>query len=80
MREPRLFVRWTVASAIGMALGFLAFLQTLMFLGFGFDFQRHWSEAAVEALGEADPANAERLLRVGDETHRCRTLEWSLAD
>ena len=43
-----------------MALGFLAFLYVLFFLGFGFDFDLYWSETAVESI--EDP---ERLLRLG---------------
>lgn len=60
MAERRLWARWTVANAVGMSLGFLTFIQTLMFLAFGLDFESHWSEAAVEGL-----ENAEHLLRIG---------------
>lgn len=62
MSEKRSLVRWTAANAIGMSLGFLAFIQTLMFLAFGFDFGLHWSSELVENLEEAE---AERLLRIG---------------
>lgn len=51
---------WILANGIGMSLGFLVFIETLMFLGFGLDFASHWSVAAVEGL-----EGAERLLRIG---------------
>jgi hypothetical protein len=54
--------RWAVANAIGMSIAFLAFIQTLMFLTFGLDFELHWSAEMIESL---DPAEAERLLRTG---------------
>jgi hypothetical protein len=56
---------WTLANALGMALGFLTFIQTLNFIGFGFEFESHWSEAAIEAWAAAHPANAERVFRLG---------------
>lgn len=65
MVERRVLARWTLANAIGMSLGFLAFIQTLMFLGFGLDLGMHWSSEAVENLGTEDPEYAERLLRIG---------------
>lgn len=59
-------VPWTLANGIGMALGFLAFIQTLMFLGFGLDFGSHWSVADVEALESTIGSDSmERLLRLG---------------
>ena len=65
MTDRKLLLRWAIANAIGMALGFLAFIQTLMFLGFGLDFGQHWSSEAAESLGAENPEYAERLLRIG---------------
>ena len=65
MPDRKLLLRWAIANAIGMALGFLAFVQTLMFLGFGLDFGQHWSSEAVESFGAENPEYAERLLRIG---------------
>lgn len=62
MSQRSLLVRWILANAIGMSLGFLAFVQTLMFLAFGLDFDLHWSTEMAESL---DSAEAERLLRIG---------------
>lgn len=58
-------LRWVLANAIGMSLGFLAFVQTLMFLAFGLDFGRHWSSEGVEHLTAENPEYVERLLRIG---------------
>lgn len=58
--KPRPQIAWILANALGMSLGFLVFIETLMFLSFGFDFENHWSEAAVRGLEDA-----ERLLRIG---------------
>ena len=60
MIGPGFLGKWILASGTGMALGFLAFLYVLFFLGFGFDFDLYWSETAVESI--EDP---ERLLRLG---------------
>jgi hypothetical protein len=38
--NPRL--RWIAANALGLGVGFLAFVQTVMFGQYGFDFERHW--------------------------------------
>lgn len=62
MKKSEFMLKWTIANGIGMSLGFLAFIQTLMFLAFGFDFGLHWSADAVELLEDAE---AERLLRIG---------------
>lgn len=65
MAERRLLVRWTVANATGMALGLLTVVQTVMFLGFGFDFELHWSEGAAETVTAAmGPERGERLFRI----------------
>ena len=65
MAERRLLVRWTVANATGMALALLTVVQTVMFMGFGFDFDLHWSEEATESIREVmGPEQAERLLRI----------------
>jgi hypothetical protein len=58
-------VQWTIANAIGMSLGFLAFIQTLMFLAFGLDFGLHWSSEVVEKFGAENPEYIQRLLRIG---------------
>ena len=56
---------WILANALGMALGFLAFMQTLNFMSFGLDFEKHWSDAAIEAWAAAHPENAERVFLLG---------------
>lgn len=65
MTDRKLLLRWAIANAIGMALGLLAFVQTLMFLSFGLDFGQHWSIEAVESWGAENPESVERLLRIG---------------
>ena len=60
MAEKRPLVLWTLANAIGMMLGFLAFLEVLMFIGFGLNFKLHWSSDAVEGI-----ENPERLFAIG---------------
>lgn len=45
-----------------MSLAFLAFIQTLLVLTFGLNFELHWSSELVENLEEVE---AERLLRIG---------------
>lgn len=62
MAARGLLARWTITNAIGMSLAFLAFIQTLMFLTFGLNFELHWSPELVESL---EPVEAERLLRIG---------------
>jgi hypothetical protein len=58
MVDRELLVRWSLANAVGMALGFLAFLQTLMFLGFGFEF----GNALFRAISAASAAPPEEVL------------------
>lgn len=66
MTLRRQVLRWTLANAFGMMLGFLTFIQTLMFLSFGIDFGRHWSMEEVMNLGEiVGQVEMERLLRIG---------------
>ena len=65
MVERKLLAKWILANGIGMALGFLAFVQLLMFLSFGLDFELHWSTEAVKQWGEENPDKVERLLRIG---------------
>lgn len=60
-----MLLRWAIANAIGMSLGFLAFVQILMFLSFGLAFEQHWSNEAVENFAAENPEYAERLLRIG---------------
>jgi hypothetical protein len=44
-------VKWTAASALGLGVAFVAYLQIPMLVRFGLDFERHWQwqEQAVEA-------------------------------
>jgi hypothetical protein len=35
-------LRWTLANALGMSLGFLAAQQFVMFYDFGLNFEKHW--------------------------------------
>lgn len=60
MKRHDRFLTWIAANAMGMALGFLTFLEVLNFLAFGFDFSLHWSEEALEGLENPEP-----LLRLG---------------
>jgi hypothetical protein len=64
MADRRLLVRWALANAIGMTLGFLAFVEVPFFLAFGFDFELHWSSDAVAAVTRENPEWAERVLRI----------------
>jgi hypothetical protein len=65
MADRKMLLRWTIANATGMALGFLAFIQILMFLAFGLDFGLHWSSEVVDKWAAENPEDAERLLRIG---------------
>lgn len=65
MTDRKLLLRWAFANATGMTLGFLAFIQALMFLAFGLDFGLHWSSEVVDNWTAANPEDAERLLRIG---------------
>ena len=66
MSKRGLLVQWIMANAIGMALGFLAFIQILMFLSFGLDFDLYWSMDEVETLEAIKGSEyMERLLRIG---------------
>ena len=65
MTDRHMLLRWSLANAVGMALGFLLFLEVLMFLAFGPDVGRHWSTEAVERWAAENRAEAERLLRIG---------------
>lgn len=58
-------VPWTIANAIAMSLGFLAFIQMLMFLSFGLNFEHHWSSQSVDSFAAENPEAAEQLLRTG---------------
>lgn len=51
---------WVFLNGIGMALAFLTFLHVLFALAFGLDFERYWSQSAVEDL-----ENAEQVMRLG---------------
>lgn len=60
VREGPFPLGWVAANAVGMALGFLVFLEVLFLLAFGLDSDSHWSTTAVEDL-----ENAGRLLPMG---------------
>jgi hypothetical protein len=45
-------LRWTLANALGMSLGFLAFIQFLMFYGYGLNFEKHWVFGTDAAMSE----------------------------
>ncbi len=45
-------LRWTLANALGMSLGFLAFIQFLMFYGHGLNFEMHWVFGAPPDMSE----------------------------
>lgn len=53
-------LRWIAVNGTGMALAFLTFLHVLFALAFGLDFERYWSESAVEGI-----ENAEQIMRLG---------------
>lgn len=36
-------LKWVIANALGLGIGFVAFLQVGMLLQHGFDFEKHWS-------------------------------------
>ena len=55
-------LRWTFANAIGLSLGFLAFIQFLMFYGYGLDFEKHWVFGADLDL---DISESSRLFAMG---------------
>ena len=44
-------LKWTAASALGLGVAFVAYLQIPMLVEFGLDFEQHWQwqEEAVEA-------------------------------
>lgn len=35
-------IKWTFANALGLGIGFVVSLQTLMLIQYGFDFEKHW--------------------------------------
>ncbi len=53
-------LRWTLANALGMSLGFLSALQFLMFFQYGLDFDKHWQFDSGHEMSE----NA-RLILIG---------------
>jgi hypothetical protein len=55
-----LLTKWILANGTGMALGFYTYLYLLMVIAFGLDFEKYWSDAAVEGL-----ENSEQMLRWG---------------
>lgn len=58
--KERFLAKWILANGTGMALGFWTFLHLLFAIAFGLDFEKYWSETAVEGI-----ENAEQLLRWG---------------
>ena len=44
---------WFIANALGLSLGFLAFIQTLQFYSYGFNFDLHWDFEAGQKAAEA---------------------------
>jgi hypothetical protein len=58
--KERFLMKWILANGTGMALGFWTFLHFLFAISFGLDFEKYWSEAAVEGI-----ENDEQLLRWG---------------
>lgn len=54
MKRNSPLLQWIAANAMGMAIGFLVFLEVLFFIAFGFDFSLHWSDKAVDGLEHAD--------------------------
>jgi hypothetical protein len=53
-------LRWTLANALGMSIGFLSAIQFLMFYEYGLDFDKHWSSGSGLGLSEID-----RLISIG---------------
>src|SRR5262245_55741875 len=49
--KTTVIVKWTAASALGLGVAFVAYLQIGMLVEFGLDFERHWQwqEHAEEA-------------------------------
>lgn len=64
--KNRFLAGWILANGLGMALGFWTFLNLLMAIAFGVDFEKYWSETAVEEI-----ENAEQILRWGPRSD-CR--------
>lgn len=60
MTNRKALATWILLNGIGMALAFLTFLHVLFALAFGLDFERYWSESAVEGI-----ENAEQIMRLG---------------
>jgi hypothetical protein len=53
-------LKWTLANALGMSLGFLSAIQFLMFYEYGLDFDKHWSSGS--GLGQSE---MDRLISIG---------------
>ena len=45
-------LRWTIANALAMSIGFLAALQFLMFYAHGLDFEKHWVFGEPEDMSD----------------------------
>ena len=48
--KNRFILSWALANAIGMSVGFLAFIQFLQFYRFILDFKLHWDFKAAQNL------------------------------
>ena len=57
MTRKAFLTRWILANGVGMALGFLAFVNIVFFVAFGLQFDLYWTEP------QDDLENAEELLR-----------------
>jgi len=53
-------LRWTLANALGMSLGFLSCIQFLMFYEHGLNFEKHWIFG-----GDIDMSDNARLIVIG---------------
>jgi len=53
-------LRWTIANALGMSLGFLSLIQFLMFYEHGLNFEKHWIFG-----GDIDMSENARLIVIG---------------
>jgi len=45
-------LRWTIANALGMSLGFLTAAQFTMFYKYGLNFENHWGLGVDVVLSE----------------------------
>ena len=50
--KRRFQLSWTIVNAIGLSIGFLSFIQALMFYSYSLNFDLHWDFQAAENLPE----------------------------